>query len=391
MTRTQCLNWMTLIAPSLCLAGCLRVESVPLVDAGPNTTEDTGTNEDAGDEDPSLHWPAVAHDFGREIGFVYPCESALVWSFVATRDSLGNRRNDEEVWVWQVGGTPQVLAAHLHFYSNPAGCHGGFVYWNESDGVAWSLHRRDISASAPAEFAHSDGPWTAGEGGRFTRMVPSVGVEVLDVDDMSVTAFPYEGIPSDSWLTEARATQDYLYIAYSRRIAYTPGAEWNILPGAPYMDFAPVSGRVIGTGWSGDETILWQISSDGTLLRLATSCLSGQSAVSQRGGWVVWNLASGGGSGCSDVGRSTVDENGNVHVQRFPELSAWADEMAVDATPTVPSPIRVLQFGSQIAFVNLVRGTIRLADEPAFPCVDPTVPCPPGGECATTLCADLPN
>lgn len=387
MTRTQRLNWMTFLAPSLCLAGCLQVEVVPLVDAGPDiAAEDAGTEEDTGGDDPSVDWPAVVHDFGREIAFVYPCESALVWSFVATRDGLGNRRNDVEVWVWEVGGTPQVLAAHLRPSSGPAGCHDGFVYWNESDGVDWSLHRRTVSASTEAEFVHGDA-WGAGEDGRFTRIVPGVGIEVFDISDGSVRAFPYEGIASDNG---ARVTQDYLYMSENRRIAFTPGAEWTLLPGTSFMEFAPVSGRVVGSGWSGDETIVWQRLSDGTLLRLATSCFGGQSNVSERGDWVLWNFAAGHG-GCSEVGRSSVDENGNVHIQSFPELSAWADEMAVDATPAVPRPISVMQFGSQIAFVNLVRGTIRLADEPPFPCVDPTVPCPPGGECATTLCADLPN
>ena len=103
------------------------------------------------------------------------------------------------------------------------------------------------------------------------------------------------------------------------------------------------------------------------------------------------NFAAGPGTGCSEVGRSAVDENGNVHNQPLPQLSQWAEEMASNANTRWQQPIRVVQFGQQIAFVDFVRGTIRLADEPPFSCVDTTLPCPEGAECATTRCTDLSN
>jgi hypothetical protein len=105
---------------------------------------------------------------------------------------------------------------------------------------------------------------------------------------------------------------------------------------------------------------------------------------------VLWNFASIPGVSCSAVGRSTVDENGVLRIHPFAELSAWANEMAHDLVNN-PAPIRVVQFGTQIAFLDMVRGTIRLAEEPPFPCVDPTLPCPPDAECAETRCSELPN
>lgn len=395
MTHTQRLNWMTLMVPAACLAGCLQLESVPLLDAG---LDDTGT-QDVGEVDPSTDWPVIVQDFNRRIADVHVCDSALLWLTAATQDGLGNILNDVEVWVWEVGGSPQVLATHLRPTSSPlVGCHDGFAYWNQRDGaLVWSLNRRSMSASAPAEFVRAGGPWTMGDEGRLTQWIDDPAIEMFDLDDSSVTLFPVDGL-ADS-IVPTRATRDYLYIASAmgHRIAYTPDAEWSEVH-AYFSDYsmAAITGRLVTTEAGNPESYVREVSADGEQsLVMARSCgISGGGptpTVTARGSWLLWNFSPQRGQQCSEVGRSAIDEHGNVHVQSFPELSRWVEEMLDVVHAGEAGLIRVVQFGPQIAFIDLLNGTIRLADEPPFPCIDPTLPCPEGAQCATTRCSDLPN
>lgn len=397
--RTQRLSWMILIAICLHQAGCLQAEDVPLADAG---MDDLGP-EDLGELDPSLDWPAVVHDAGRRIAELYPCESALLWVLAATQDSLGNYRNDAEVWAWAVGGSPQVLSAHLRTAYLPlVGCHEGFAYWHEADVERQhSLHRRNLSASGPAALVRTGGQWTMGEEGRLTRWLPSDNaIEMLNVDDSTVTLFSLEGMEEYEQVFQTRATRDFLYVTSqgAHRIAYAPDAEWSPVPGDfMHSVFAPVLGRLVTTQAEG-PTVVKEVQTDGSFLTVAVSRECARAGggpyptVSTRGTWLLWNFVSLSTSEClAEVGRSAVDEQGNVHVQRLPELTEWAAEMVRAVVPETFAPIRVMQFGQQIAFVDMVEGTIRLTDEPPFPCIDPTLPCPEGAECATTRCADLPD
>ncbi|MCB9659681.1 MAG: hypothetical protein H6726_18685 [Sandaracinaceae bacterium] len=394
--RTPQLNWTTLLAPLLGLSGCLQVEAVPVVDAGVDGVDHGGVGQDMGAVDHSASWPQVVYDGQREISQVYACESALLWSFFATDDALGNRRNDEEVWAWEVGSSPQILAANLRPRTRLAGCHDGMAYWTQTDGSALSLHRREMSGTSPAEFVRPGGPWAMGDDGLVTRWLDGdAGVEVFDVESSSMTVFSFDGLGGSPNLfgRATRAYRDHVYVTGDPggRIALTPVAEWEPLALEYFVNFEAVPGHLVVSD-SQFESRVEEIRENGDALTLGVSCEVGGSVLpvaSGRGAWVLWHFATR-ASPCSEVGRSAVDANGNVRVQTLPDIARLAQEMSQDGGSSTVS-IRVLQFGEQIAFVDVRRGTIRLVGEPAFPCVDPVVPCPVGAECVTTLCTDLPN
>jgi hypothetical protein len=211
---------MTWLAVALCASGCSPGEGVPPVDAGGLVDSGGPLDDGALDAgDPSVYWPPVVQSFSRKFWDIYPCDSALLWSFEAT----SSEANDEEVWVWEVGGTPRALAIDLLpvGYRRLAGCHEGFAYWNEHDGMNWSLYRRSMSGDGEAEFVRGGGswsvgdggPWSLGEAGRATRGIDRTAIELLDIEEGSTTTIAYEPATLVDAPFYPRATLDYLYVA----------------------------------------------------------------------------------------------------------------------------------------------------------------------------------